>query len=341
VKPAGGRRRRIAAGLLLVSTASLLTSAAARPATGGAQPVPPLIVLFASPTSEPLAGRIEAELLAAGMTPHRVTLPPTTAFEELAAIVSAAHAQGAIRVDAGATGAEVWLAEPITGRALLRQSLSSEPSPAMTSVIALRTVKFLRASFLPAEASPAPPPPAVVVSPPPAPATEPASRFRLAIAPALLFSAGGLGATVAAAATASIRLRRHLGIEVLGLVPVTTAQLDTVEGSSRVSVYLVGAGANLRWSPWQMWSTDVSAGVLAAIVRATGTAHAPLMGVTEGMTGAAPYARAGAAFGVSSWLALRADILVGDMVPRAVIQNAATWGRPMGAVMLGLQGGGS
>jgi hypothetical protein len=78
-------------------------------------------------------------------------------------------------------------------------------------------------------------------------------------------------------------------------------------------------------------------------VRATGTSTTGFVGATAELRGAALYARAGATYDLGARLALRADLLVGDLIPRAVIQlggrEAATWGRPFGAALLGLEAG--
>src|SRR6185295_6366568 len=110
-------------------------------------------------------GRLEAELVAAGLVPRRVMIPAAPPYGDLAGIAAAGRAEGAIRVEPDASGAEVWLTDRATGQAGLRQSLSAAPSPAMVPVIALRTVEFLRASLLPAEAPPLPAAPLLVAAP--------------------------------------------------------------------------------------------------------------------------------------------------------------------------------
>jgi hypothetical protein len=283
-----------------------------------------------------------------------VTIAPAAPFEELAGIVSAARAEGAIRVAPDATGAEVWIAEPATGRTLLRQSLSADASPAMISVIALRTVEFLRASLLPAEAPPPPPrpapAPAVVAAPPEPPYAPSRSRVRFSLAPAWLASPGGVSRTISAAAAVAVRLGPHFGLEALALVPVSSGSVGVMDlGETRVSVYFAGAGAQLRGSAGR-WTGDLGAGALAALVVAAGTPSDPgATGTTARMAAVAPYARGGVAFGLTPWVALRADVLVGALVPRPIVSvergtassDAGSWGRPFGALFVGVQGGGS
>jgi hypothetical protein len=308
------------------------------------------VILFAAADAEPLAARIEAELVAAGLPPRRVTIAGEASPEELAAIVEAAHAEGAIRVE-DAASAEVWIVDPATGRTRLRQSLAAEPSPAITAVIALRTVEFLRASLLPAPpprapASPAPAAPAapvaVALATPP-PAAAPPRRLRVGLAPAVIASAGGVGAGLSGALTISVPVAARFGVEALGVLPLRPGSLETSEGTSQLSATMGGAGAWLRAAAGGRWSSDVGVGALAAVVRVTGAARAPYVGESHRATGAVPYLRAGASLGLASWLALRADVIVGALLPRVVVESggrdAASWGRPLGAVLLGLQGG--
>jgi hypothetical protein len=55
------------------ATFFLFVLAAAPPATGDH-----VVMLFAPPASEPLAGRLEAELVAAGLAPRRVAIAADT-----------------------------------------------------------------------------------------------------------------------------------------------------------------------------------------------------------------------------------------------------------------------
>jgi hypothetical protein len=328
-----------AAALIAVIVALLGATAFAEPASA----TPP-VILFSTPEGEGLAGRIEAELVSAGLAPRRVAIVATTPFEELVAIATAAKAAGAVRVNPDGAGAEMWIADAATGRVELRQSLSADGSPAMASVIAVRTAEFLRVSLLPA----IPAPPAVAVRAPtvsatPAPAPARARvLLRLALAPAYLVSAGGVGAGVSTAGLIAVQ-GRHFGVEGLVAVPLAAGRLDTKEGLTRVSATMAGAGARARWAMGPSVEGDAAVGALAAHVRAVGTANAPFMSSTGALTGVALYARAGAAYDLTTWLALRADVLVGDLVPRAVIRSgasdAATWGRPFGAALLGLEAG--
>jgi hypothetical protein len=323
-----------------------------RPEARGPRPSERLILLFSAPPAEPLAGRLEAELVAAGLVPRRVAIPPAPPFGDLVGLAAEARAQGAIRVEADASGAEVWITDETTGRARLRQSLSAEASPGIVPVIALRTVEFLRASLLPAEAPPAPSArPAAVFAPAEPPAPFAASRWPVRgwLAPAWIASPGGLDGALSGAGGASLRLGAHLGLEALALVPVSAARVAAPEGETRVEAYLAGAGLQLRTSTGRV-TADLGAGALAALVRATGTPTGAFVGATDSMGGVAPYVRGGLALGLTPWLALRADVLLGMLAPQATVgvvgndlvtRDAASWGRPFGALLLGLQGGGS
>jgi hypothetical protein len=274
-------------------------------------------------------------------------------------MVTAARARGAIRVSGGAFGAEVWIPDPETGRAALRQALSSESRQGMESVIIPRTVEFLRASLLPAaagapptpsvepvQALPPPPPAASVATEPAAPRPAGAPRLRIAAGSAVVASAGGVGAFPVAALSVGLRVTRRAGIEATALLPLWSPQLDTTAGTIRVSLTLAGLGAYATLFDRPRWSLEAAAGALAIAARTNGDARGANLGTNESMLSIAPYARAGATLKLTSWLSARADLIGGSTIIRVVISVAdssnenhriATWGRPFGTGLLSLQ----
>jgi hypothetical protein len=353
------------------TTAMTLPTPAAAPATPApaapATPAAPLVLVFTPAAADPLAGRLEAELVALGMSVRRIVVADEMTFVELVPAVAAQHARGAIRVLAGGFGAEVWIPDPATGRSVLRQSLSSESTEGMESVIVLRTVEFLRASLLPSGVSATPAtapasssgsssapspgssPAGVTANPsgPTSPGSRSSPRLRFTAAPAVVVSPGGVGASPSTALAINFRIGRRLGIEAVGLLPVASPHLDTAAGSIRISIALVGAGAYARWTLSERWSWELAAGACAISVQTEGIPRGPYLGYSDGAVGLAPYARAGAALALTSWLSLRADLMAGSLLRRTVItvseqgtsQDIATWGRPFATALIGLQAG--
>lgn len=110
------------------------------------------VVLFAPAGADPLAARLEAELLAVGIQVQKVATPAERELEVAVARAIASGASAAIRVLPRARGADVW-----TGETTARMSWRRSPDAAPTdlSVIALRTVEYLRATLLEVKQRPA------------------------------------------------------------------------------------------------------------------------------------------------------------------------------------------
>ncbi|MES1171916.1 MAG: hypothetical protein ABUL77_01655 [Bacteroidota bacterium] len=130
----------------------------AQRASAGSTPPPPAhppvtvrgamhVVLFTPTASDPLVARIEAELAAVGIAVRRLPMPLDTQIDSVVTREIGEGASAAIRVIPKSRGAEVWTGET-TARMLRRRSIRADTSDAALSVIALRTVEFLRASLL-------------------------------------------------------------------------------------------------------------------------------------------------------------------------------------------------
>lgn len=148
------------------------------------------VVLFTPGKPDPLIARIEAELAALGIAVQKMTAPPEAQIDAVVTREIAAGASAAIRVVPHSRKTEVWTRDT-TARVASRRSIKPTSDAAM-SLVALRTVEFLRASLLDvkrretgtgavtAAAPPpvtAPPPKKVVASESPSPSqTAPAPR---------------------------------------------------------------------------------------------------------------------------------------------------------------------
>ncbi len=105
------------------------------------------VVLFTPASSDPLVARLEAELAAVGIAVRRVPLPADSHLDDVISREIAAGASAAIRIIPRSRGTEVWTGDT-TARVSSRRSIRPAASDAALSVIALRTVEFLRASLL-------------------------------------------------------------------------------------------------------------------------------------------------------------------------------------------------
>jgi hypothetical protein len=105
------------------------------------------VVLFTPSSSDPLVARLEAELAAVGISVRRLPMPPDSQLDSVVTTGIASGASAVIRVIPRSRGTEVWTGDT-TARVLRRRSVGADTSDAALSVIALRTVEFLRASLL-------------------------------------------------------------------------------------------------------------------------------------------------------------------------------------------------
>ncbi len=115
----------------------------------GATGFPPStkVVLFTPPYTDPLVARLDAELAAVGIAVRRLPMPSDADLDSAITREITSGASAAIRVIPRSRGTEVWTGET-TARMLRRRAIRADTSDAALSVIALRTVEFLRASLL-------------------------------------------------------------------------------------------------------------------------------------------------------------------------------------------------
>lgn len=313
------------------------------------------IALMVERADNPVAVRLRAELEALGF--QVIILPESgrpPSREALEAAARDAGAVAAVRIVPSQKGVEVWVADRATGKTVLREVVAPQPgTPAGTSTIAVRTVELLRASLMEVESATPPPgevtitptvraaaAPRVEAAPPPPP---PPRRLGLSaqLGPAVAIAAGGIDPTVHLLVDLRWVPGRWLGVDVLGLVPTAPARIESAEGTSLVSLAMLGAGAHVALapllgdlSPEPRFTPTLGAGVAAAWLQLEGIANAPYAAREEDVGMVAPYLRAGLGITVLPHLRLRLDIIGGATAPRPVIQHGAqqtaAWGPVFG-----------
>ncbi len=300
------------------------------------------VLVLVPAEGDALASRVEAELRALGFL---VTMAKDEGAEkgELERTARNAGAAAAIRVVRSDEGAEVWVADRITGKTLLR-NVQVEPGEDREGVLAVRAVELLRASLLEIEATHAPR--GDVVAPPIVHRVVSATRaspshFALAVGLGPQLSASVSPAFHAYASVAWTPTR--LGLEITGLIPVAPAQLCRAAGCAELSAGLIGGGGRLLLSSASSRiRPEVALGFAAAIVHATGQAQAgftpPVAGVGATVVSATIYGRATLAFALTRELRLGLDVLAGSALPPPAVRFAGTeiarWGGPFGSLLL-------
>ncbi len=333
----------------------------AAPAVAGADDA---IAVMVERANNPVAVRLRAELEALGF---RVIVLPGSEHppsrEALEAAARDAGAVAAVRIVPSQKGVEVWVADRATGKTVLREVVAAQPgSAAGTSTIAVRAVELLRASLMEVESA-TPPPGEVTVTPtvraaalprardeapaPPPPPPRPLG-ISVQLGPAVALAAGGVDPTLHMLIDLRWVPGQWLGVDVCGLVPTSPARIETAEGTSLVTLALLGAGAHIALAPLlgdrsaePRWTPTLGAGVAAAWLQLEGVANPPYAGREEDVGMVAPYVRAGLGVTALPHLRVRVDLMGGATAPRPVIRHGtnetAAWGPIFGLGSVGAE----
>jgi hypothetical protein len=341
-----GGLRRFTAQLSLALLFALLLAA---PRPGFANAGALIAVVRDADSDERTLTRLRAELDALGLRVVEVSAP--TGAESPRNLERAARDVGAfaaLRIVSWERGIEVWIADRVTGKTVLRE-LVAAPGEATDEVVALRAVELLRASLLELElpqahAGEVPAPPAVqrLVSRPRRLGSSFAPHFELDLGAGALLSPGGVAPTWQLVVSGRVVVVPRLGFEVTLSLPTLPSTIDEPEGSAEMSVFMGGVGlaAELlpRTSPWLL---RAAAGAGAAALRLVGSARPAYVGRTDTVVVALPYGRLDLLYRIGPIFRLGGSIGAGLAFPRAAVSFAdrrvATWGRPAGSGALLLE----
>jgi hypothetical protein len=192
------------------------------------------------------------------------------------------NAVATIRVLVSTGRVEVWIADRVTGKVVLRDVLAEATSSKISeSTIVLRVVELLRASLMEADAPHAPrgevkPPPKLfpVLGYPDA-----ASRLHLELGPALLLSANGVGPMPMLEFDTGYRIFDHFTVVGSGAITFLPGNVQGAQGTAKIHARLFGVGlmAHARRSAasWQPFAR-VSMGLLS--LEGRGVARSPYVG---------------------------------------------------------------
>ncbi len=227
----------------------------------------------------------------------------------------AAHdrkAVAAVRVLVSSGVVEVWIADRVTGKVVLREVMAEDAESKISeSTVVLRVVELLRASLMevdaphPARGELAPPPKLYDVVGFP----DEAGRLRLELGPSVIVSAGGVGPSLAAQFEVGYRLLSQLTVRGFGAMSMLAGRIKAVEGSASVNTRLVGLGIELHTrvseSRWQAFAR-LGVGLLSLDSR--GQTSAPYVGYERNDTGLAFLLGVGTRFRLTRNLAVSAAL---------------------------------
>lgn len=247
----------------------------------------PTIVLVADHADASIIATLRAELAALGMRPLVVPRGEQEITPgELTEAARQNHAIAAFRVLVEAHRVEVWLADRVTGKVLLREVLmtrNSERSSTDESTVVARAVELLRASLLeldiddrPRAEIAAPVNLPVKLKPPTAVAAEPDNVTRWGLAAGIAVLAASPHATVASGLGVAVQWHPSTRWTILARATVPFGGVDYTAQQGRAELTprwasLGGRYSSQRWHG--KWQGAVEAGLGVLLLDAVGIAQ--------------------------------------------------------------------
>jgi len=314
---------------------------------------PERVAIVTADPDSPTAKRIQAELVALGV---EVTIVAPSDDQPvgrapLEKLARAAGAFAAIRLVPLGAGVEVWVADRVTGKTVVREVLPASKARGGTEdTVAVGAVELLRASLLELSLSHTAPrgevePPEAVerIAPPPPREPDLGRRHLLSatLGPGAQWSLGGVPPSFLGQLAVGWFTRGWLGAEAFaGMSSRFKVQEDEV-GSSKLALLVLGVGPTLS-SPSASLGALVGAGVAAVELEAQGLPeNARYDGSSDSLWMPASYLRAGVVWEVADHVRVRADLTLlgtyGPMRVRFAGDEVARWGQPAGLGFVGLE----
>ena len=164
----------------------------------------------------------------------------------------------------------------------------------------------------------------------------------VALSAGLALATGGLGPQAELGIHLRLRLSGWLGVELIGLVPVTTAPVPGIAASdARTSVWLGGGVLSLQRAIGRNLSVELGVGGLAIALHVTGNPAAGWTGTAQTGVGVAGCASIGANVPISRMIALRGELIGGDAFRRPLAAAGGpgerAWGPGFGTALIAIE----
>jgi hypothetical protein len=329
---------------IAIPTASLVSVLPVRAQSGAT-----LVAIVTTEPNASLTRRVRAELQGLGLDVI-VLKPPEEGSAMRAPLELAARSVGAIGavrlVPSGEGKVEVWVADRVTGKALVRE-LAVPPSGASDAALAVGSVELLRASLMELHSG-EPPHGDVPVNEKvralalPAQSQPKVARLGIAVGAGAELGVRGLGLSADADIGLWLRIASRTAARLIGYTSLSPAHVVTGAGAVDVTSQLVGAMASYTFTDASSeWAPSASIGIALAHVTTTGTAVPPFISASEAAWAAAPLADLGLGWSFAPELRIRADGLGLFAVPPIRIRTPARevgwWGGPGVILSLGVE----
>jgi hypothetical protein len=263
---------------------------------------------------------------------------------DLSAAARDLHAVAAFRVLVSSRKVEVWIADRITGKVVLRETFAEgEGSKVEERVVVVQAMELLRASLMELDAphpshGEVPAPPSLAAA---AGVRGERERLFFGLAPAVVASPGGAGPAFGATVTFGVRAS-WLGVAVVAGSDLTPARLVGAIGTAEMTTRWVGAEAlALRPPGPSPWKPRGGVGVVALATALHGIAVAPRPSMNDSLITAAPMAHADLGYALTP--NLHVTLCAAGLVPlrfSTIVfdgQDVGTYGRWIFVGSLGLE----
>ena len=273
-------------------------------ATSTASPSSVRIVLVTNHSDMAIVPLLRAEFEALGMQVELEDRGPNEIVPRDLNLVARRHqAVAAVRVLLAAGVVEVWIADRVTGKVVLRDVIEHSGAKVDETLVALRAVELLRGSLMELDApheprGDVPPSPALRAL---ARSMDDGERYALGVAGAGMWSEGGSTAVPALSLAVTWRAWRWFACRAWGVTALVPATLSAAEGSAAFTLRWAEIDA-LAVTPPSMgpWRGSVGIGIGLQAVAMEGRPIEPYWGESKTLWSLAPTLSASVAYVVAA-----------------------------------------
>jgi hypothetical protein len=333
--------------------ASLLFAAGAR-----AQTAPSLVVVLTAEPSSQAARRLARDLEGLGLDVLVLRATPENSSGR-ASLEKSARSVGAIaavRLVVSGQGTEVWVADRVTGKTVIRELVGATDTEVRPDDVALGAIELLRASLMELHSPAAPRGEAEVTNevralsepggerPRPKVEPSPVPAFSLSGGPSVDLGLGldGASPSLHGQWAAWMGIGSRFGARAFASLSLLPAEHEIAEGTVEVGANVLGFGATFDCARQDGPLVPViGLGVVTARVETVGRARAPLLSTSESAWFAGGYGQLGVGVRLTPALRLRFDAVLIALATRPTIEAShhvlGKWGAPGGLTALGVE----
>jgi hypothetical protein len=309
------------------------------------QSAPSLVVIVTSEPAAPAAKRLSKDLQGLGLDVLVLKATPenSSGRESLERSARSVGAIAAVRLVPAGEGTEVWVADRVTGKTVIRDLVGGTPETGPDDV-ALGAIELLRASLMELHSPGAPPSdaeltPAVrdlsyaVPVAPAEPTKKPPPLLSLMVGPAVDLGLRSVGPAFGSHCAFWARIGAGFGARGFVSLPIVPERETIAEGEVTVSSSVMGLGLSYDYRRAEnVFAPYIGLGVAAARVMTVGNATLPILSTSESAWYAGGYWQIGAGLaltqGVRIYLDGTALLLASAPGIRAGGRTVGRWGAP-------------